>query len=211
MSLISLSAIHLVEKTINAALEQDQPSQKRLAKLAGQNILLEIEDLSLLVLIQILEEGIALSLPADLDEANLDNRKDTHVSGTSSAYRKLLDGNGFFDGDLLIQGNAQALMTLHKVSENFEFDWEGILADKIGDLPASIVAELLRKKWDWTQTTSNQLKVSLIDYLQNDSDLLPSKIEFHNFVEDLESFDIQLERLNARLQLLSKKKPLNNL
>ncbi|MFT2112111.1 SCP2 domain-containing protein [Marinomonas sp. 2405UD68-3] len=205
MSLISLSAIHLVEKAINAALLQDQPSQIRLGKLAGQNVLLEIEDFSLLILIQILEEGIALSLPTELADADLDNRKDTHVSGTSSAYRKLLDGNGFFEGDLLIQGNAQTLMTLHKVSENFELDWEGILADKIGDLSASVVAELLRKKWDWSKNTSHSLKITLIDYLQNDSDLLPSKLEFTNFVEDLESFDTQLDRLDARLQLLKKK------
>ncbi|MCZ2721262.1 hypothetical protein O1D97_06285 [Marinomonas sp. 15G1-11] len=205
MSLLSLSAVSLIEKAVNSALEQDLPSQKRLSKLAGQNVLLEIEDFSLLILIQILEDGIAFSMPPSLEEINLDNRKDTHVSGDSSAYRKLLDGNGFFDGNLLIQGNAQTLMTLHKVSENFELDWEGVLADKIGDLPASIVADLLRKQWVWTRTTSHHLKTALIDYLQNDSELLPSKIEFNNFVEDLEHFDLQLERLNARVQLLKKK------
>jgi ubiquinone biosynthesis accessory factor UbiJ len=204
MSLLSLSGISLIEKAINSALQQDLPSQKRLSKLAGQNVLLEIEDFSLLILIQILEEGIALSMPPSLEEVYLDNRKDTHVSGDSSAYRKLLDGNGFFDGDLLIQGNAQTLMTLHKVSEHFELDWEGILADKIGDLPASVVAGIMRKQWDWTQTTSHQVKIALVDYLQNDSDLLPSKIEFTNFVEDLEDFDLQLERLDAKVKQLKK-------
>jgi ubiquinone biosynthesis protein UbiJ len=38
---------------------------------------------------------------------------------------------------LLFQGNDQALMALHKVIENFEFDWEGLLADHIGDLSAA--------------------------------------------------------------------------
>jgi ubiquinone biosynthesis accessory factor UbiJ len=204
MSLLSLSALSLIENAINSAFQQDLPSQERLSKLAGQNVLLEIEDFSLLILIQILEEGIALSMPLSLEEANLNNRKDTHVSGDSSAYRKLLDGNGFFDGDLLIQGNAQTLMTLHKVSEHFELDWEGVLADKIGDLPASIVAEIMRKQWDWTKTTSHHAKMALIDYLQNDSDLLPSKIEFTHFVEDLEHFDLQLERLDAKVKQLKK-------
>ena len=205
MSLLSLTALNAIEQAINAALIQDQPSQARLSKLAGQRILVEVEDFSLLLLIQILDQGLALGLPSSVAEAELDSRQDTHVSGPSSAYRKLLDGNGFFDGDLRIQGNAQTLMTLHKVSENFELDWEGMLADKIGDLAASVVAELLRTQWTWSRNMASNLSIHLVDYLQNDSDLLPSKAEFNNLVDDLERLSSQLDRLEARTRLLERK------
>ena len=205
MSLLSLTALNAIEQAINAALIQDQPSQARLSKLAGQRILVEVEDFSLLLLIQILDQGLALGLPSSVAEAELDSRQDTHVSGPSSAYRKLLDGNGFFDGDLRIQGNAQTLMTLHKVSENFELDWEGMLADKIGDLAASVIAELLRTQWTWSRNMASNLSIHLVDYLQNDSDLLPSKAEFNNLVDDLERLSSQLDRLEARTRLLERK------
>lgn len=205
MSLITLAGLKAVEHAINLALVQDAPSQQKLSKLAGQQILLEVDDVNLLVLIQILEQGLSLALPADVEDARLDNKTDTHVKGPSAAYRKLLDGDGFFDGDLRIQGNAQTLMTLHKVSANFELDWEGILADKIGDMPTSFIAPLLRSKWQWTKETGKSFKLNLVEYLQEEADLLPSKIEFTNFIEDLELMETSLDRLEARMRFVNNK------
>ena len=205
MSLITLAGLKAVEHAIKLALEQDQASQQKLSQLAGQQILIEVEDFNLLILIQILEQGLALGLPGHVSEAGLDEKQDTHVKGASSAYRKLLDGDGFFDGDLRIQGNAQTLMTLHKVSANFELDWEGILADKIGDMPTSFIAPLLRSKWQWTKETSKSFKLNLVEYLQEEADLLPSKIEFTNFIEDLEQLETSLDRLEARMRFATNK------
>ncbi|OUR64127.1 hypothetical protein A9Q77_12185 [Marinomonas sp. 42_23_T18] len=206
MSLITLAGLKAVEHSINLALVQDAPSQQKLNKLAGQQILLEVDDFNLLIVIQILEQGLALSLPSDVEDAKLDNRLDTHVRGPSSAYRKLLEGDGFFDGDLRIQGNAQTLMTLHKVSANFELDWEGILADKIGDMATSFIAPLLRSKWQWGKHAAQSFKLNLVEYLQEEADLLPSKLEFNNFVEDLEMMETALDRLDARMRFLNSRK-----
>jgi len=204
MSLITLAGLHAVEQTINVALLHDAPAQRQLARLKGQQILIEVDDFSLLLLIQILEEGVSLSLPDDLAVCEL-MPQDTHVKGSSSAFRKLLDGDGFFDGELRIQGNAQTLMTLHKVMEGFELDWEGILADKIGDIASSFIAPLLRKKWHWTKNTVTTAKLNLVEYLQEEALLLPTKSEFNCFIEDLESLSTQLDRLETRTALFIKK------
>ncbi len=94
MSLITLAGLQVIEQTINVALSHDSPAQQQLARLKGQQILVEVEDFSLLLLIQILEKGVALSLPDDLAACEL-TPQDTHVKGQSSAFRKLLDGDGF--------------------------------------------------------------------------------------------------------------------
>jgi ubiquinone biosynthesis protein UbiJ len=205
MSSLSLSAISAIESAINLALKQDSPSQTRLAKLAGQQVFLYIEDFSFILQIHILEQGVMLHKPDSLDEIELDPRLDTLVQGPSSAYRKLLEGDGFFDGDLRIQGNAQALMTLHKVMENFEFDWEGLLADYIGDLPASALARLLRMQWTWSKEFTTSARIQLVNHLQTDSQLLPSKIEFDHHVDELERFGTELDRTEAKLRMLEKK------
>ncbi|MBD5772511.1 ubiquinone biosynthesis accessory factor UbiJ [Marinomonas colpomeniae] len=205
MSSLSLSAISAIESAINLALKQDSPSQTRLAKLAGQQVFLYIEDFSFILQIHILEQGVMLHKPDSLDEIELDPRLDTLVQGPSSAYRKLLEGDGFFDGDLRIQGNAQALMTLHKVMENFEFDWEGLLADYIGDLPASALARLLRMQWTWSKEFTTSARIQLVNHLQTDSQLLPSKIEFDHYVDELERFGTALDRTEAKLRMLEKK------
>lgn len=205
MSSLSLSAISAIESAINLALKQDSPSQTRLAKLAGQQVFLYIEDFSFILQIHILEQGVMLHKPDSLDEIELDPRLDTLVQGPSSAYRKLLEGDGFFDGDLRIQGNAQALMTLHKVMENFEFDWEGLLADYIGDLPASALARLLRMQWSWSKEFMTSARIQLVNHLQTDSQLLPSKIEFDHHVDELERFGTALDRTDAKLGMLEKK------
>ncbi|MCV2403976.1 SCP2 sterol-binding domain-containing protein [Marinomonas sp. C2222] len=205
MSSLSLSAISIIEKAINLALDQDAPSQDRLAKLTGQQVFLYIEDFSFILQIHILEKGVMLFKPESLDEVDLDPKLDTLVQGPSSAFRKLLEGDGFFDGDLRIQGNAQALMTLHKVMEGFEFDWEGLLADHIGDLPASAVARLLRMKWSWSKEFATATRIQLVHHLQTDSQLLPSKIEVNAHLENLEAFGTQLDRFEARLKRLASK------
>ena len=205
MSSLSLSAISAIEHAINLALKQDNPSQARLSKLAGQQVFLYIEDFSLILQVHILEVGVMLHRPESLDEVELDPRLDTLVQGPSSAYRKLLEGDGFFDGDLRIQGNAQALMTLHKVMENFELDWEGLLADYIGDLPASALARLLRKQWSWSKETATSLQLQLVQHLQTNSQLLPSKVEFNTLVDDIERFGTSLDRAEAKLRIMARK------
>lgn len=205
MSSLSLSALSAIESAINLALKQDTPSQNRLSKLAGQQVFLYIEDFSFILQVHILEQGVMLNRPESLDDIELDPKLDTLVQGPSSAYRKLLDGDGFFDGDLRIQGNAQALMTLHKVMENFELDWEGLLADHIGDLPAAALARLLRTQWSWGKEFATNARMQLVQHLQTNSQLLPSKIEFDHHIDELERFDIALDRAEAKLRILEKK------
>ncbi|MBR7889957.1 SCP2 sterol-binding domain-containing protein [Marinomonas sp. A79] len=205
MDSLSLSALSAIESAINLALKQDTPSQQRLSKLAGQQVYLYVEDFSFILQIHILEQGVMLDRPDSLDDIELDTRLDTLVQGPSSAYRKLLDGDGFFDGDLRIQGNAQALMTLHKVMQNFDLDWEGLLADYIGDLPAATLSRLLRAQWSWSKEFTTNLRMQLVQHLQTDSQLLPSKIEFNHFVDDLERFGTLIDRAEARVRILAKK------
>ncbi|TYL49024.1 SCP2 domain-containing protein [Marinomonas sp. IMCC 4694] len=205
MSSLSLSALSAIESAINLALKQDTPSQNRLSKLAGQQVFLYIEDFSFILQVHILEQGVMLNRPESLDDIELDPKLDTLVQGPSSAYRKLLDGDGFFGGDLRIQGNAQALMTLHKVMENFELDWEGLLADHIGDLPAAALARLLRAQWSWSKEFATNARMQLVQHLQTTSQLLPSKIEFDHHIDELERFDTALDRAEAKLRILEKK------
>ena len=203
MSLITLVGLNAIERAVNAALAQDSATLTKLAPLTGQQILVEVEDLALLLLIQIVEDGVALSLPDSVEACQL-MPKDTHVKGPSSAFRKLLDGDGFFDGDLRIQGNAQTLMTLHKVIEGFELDWEGILADQIGDIATSFIAPLLRKKWRWGKETATNFKLNAVEYFQEEAKILPTKTEFNYFIEDLENLSTQLDRLEARARFVAK-------
>ena len=203
---ISLVALASIERAVNYALKQDPPSQRHLTKLAGQQIFLEVEDFSLILQVHVLEEGIMLDRPESMDEIELDAKLDTHVKGPSSAYRKLLEGDGFFDGDLRIRGNAQALMTLHKVMQGFEFDWEGILADQVGDLPAATFARLVRTQWSVTKALTSNARIHLVNYLHSNSELLPSKIEFDHFVDETERLGMQLDRFEAKLKLAEKRR-----
>ena len=95
-------------------------------------------------------------------------------------------------------------MTLHKVMENFELDWEELLADHLGDLPAATLARLLRKQWSWSKETATNLRLQLVQHLQTNSQLLPSNIEFDCFVDDMERFNTQLDRTDAKLKRLEK-------
>ncbi|RDL43227.1 hypothetical protein DN730_14710 [Marinomonas piezotolerans] len=203
---LSLAALGAIEHAINYALKQDLPSQRHLAKLAGQQIFLEVEDFNLILQIHVLDEGVMLDRPSSMTEVELDTKLDTHVKGPSGAYRKLLEGDGFFDGDLRIRGNAQALMTLHKVMQGFEFDWEGILADKVGDLPAASFARLIRTQWSASKTLSTNARAHFVNYLQSNSELLPSKIEFDHFVDEAERLGMKIDRLDARLKQIARKR-----
>lgn len=205
MNLIKQTTLSAIEQAIRLALQQDAPTLKRMQPLLGQRLLLEVEDFQLLILVQVVDDGVLLSLPGTLDECELDDKQDTHVQGPSKAYRRLFEGEGFFDGALRIKGNAQTLMTLHSLMQRFELDWEGLLADQVGDLPASLIAEFLRRKWQWSRHFAFTARQNLVEYLQEESRLLPTRFEMEDMVTDLEHLSMHLDRLEARMRLLHHK------
>jgi ubiquinone biosynthesis protein UbiJ len=60
-------------------------------------------------------------------------------------------------------------------------------------------------QWSWSKEFTTNTRIQLVQHLQTNSQLLPSKIEFDHHVDELERFGTLIDRAEAKLNLLTKK------
>jgi len=83
-------------------------------------------------------------------------------------------------------------------------DWEEVLAQNIGDIPAHQAGRLLRGSLDWIMSTRGKLREDIGEYLQEEVRLLPSRNEIEAFMDDVSKTRSDVDRLEARIQRLEK-------
>lgn len=108
----------------------------------------------------------------------------------------LQQGRVVLDGDAALAGRLQALL------ENLDPDWEGALAERIGDVPAHLLARQLRRSLKWGREAHGRLESMVAEYLHEESPSLPGRNESEALFEDIAGLRLATDRLEARIQRL---------
>lgn len=108
----------------------------------------------------------------------------------------LQQGRVVMEGDAALAGRLQALV------ENLEPDWEGALAERLGDVPAHLLARQLRRSLKWVRGAHEGLEAMVAEYLHEESPSLPGRNESEALFEDLASLRLAADRLQARIDRL---------
>ena len=185
-----------IELTLNAALRQDPETKDKLLDFEGRRITVELTDLNYAVSASFINTEIRLS-------NNDDSPSDLTISGRTIALVKLgQNPENLFSKDITIHGDVQFAKQLQDVLDQFEFDWEALLAKFSGDTLAYPLAQGIRGFANWAKQNHQSLQMTIAEYLREEARLLPDKTELSPYLNDIDSLRADVDRLEARLKRL---------
>ncbi len=188
-----------IETAINQYLAMDPEGRARFAALEGQVIAVEPSGLGLRLYFLPGADGIQVL-------GDYEGEADTTLRGAPLALARMgLPGDssgGLFSGDVEIIGDTDTGQRFKEIMDGVEVDWEEHLSRFTGDMVAHQLGTMLRRGSAWLKSSGDTLSRDLTEYLQEESRLLPTRIELENFFDDVDGLRSHLDRLDARLQRL---------
>ena len=199
MNLIDATLTGSIESALNAYLSTRPAARNTLNKLSGQSLGITLLPQELTITLIFSDGQISVM-------REYDGKPTTHLRGTASDLLKLLnDPNSVMFGQgVEIKGDSVLLQRLSHAFENPTLDWEDWLAEQIGDLPAAMIMKPINQSLEWANSSRQTLTMTAKEYLQEEINLLPTRVEFEGFVDDARQLKQKIELVERRLQRLLK-------
>ena len=202
LSLFKRTALEGAETLINAALTKDPASKQALTKLEGQVLLVESTLPPLTIAIEPTATGIQL-------HDNWDGNVTVTINGTLIAMAAIAvnakESISFSGTGVNVSGNLDTLHQLNKIMGDVDIDWEGALAEIIGDIPAHLIAKGIRNSAVIRKDIVTRASSGLVEVAQEEFNLTPSKNEFEAIIPDIRRLSADADRLAARVKRLYQK------
>ncbi len=141
--------------------------------------------------------------------SSYEGEPDCRISGNLIALTQMNDrrksGQKLNTGEVKIAGDTELAHQFGNLLSDLDIDWEEQLSKVFGDLIAHRLGSLFRQAGDWGKGRSEAFTSNLGEYLQEELRLLPVRLEIEEFLADVDALRDDVERLQARLKLLSAK------
>jgi ubiquinone biosynthesis protein UbiJ len=190
---LELTLAHL-ERAINHALVFSLEWPDYSPRLEGVTLRCELSPLDLQIYVLIKNAQISLSTQGP-------ESVDLTIKATLSALLEMAQTKRA-GSHISISGNAHLAQTLQQIISSLTIDWEGLLAEHLGDLVARQVSGAFEKFKNFTQRLISTTFADTADYLVDEKQLLPSKTEADQFYQDVTTLRYAADRLGARIRLL---------
>ncbi|MGB2180404.1 MAG: ubiquinone biosynthesis accessory factor UbiJ [Porticoccaceae bacterium] len=198
-STLQAGALSGLELAINSALKYDPATLRELSTLEGQVLLVDCTSPAMRIAIQTSQQQITLYSGWE-DEAAVT------LQGSLIALAKMAanasDTSSFAGTGVQLSGNLETLHKLHKILSQLDIDWEGALADIIGDIPAYMIGSALRKSADIAKQNKQRVTSALTEVAQEELQIVPSRNGFEQFKKEVREMASDTDRLMARTNLL---------
>ncbi len=184
-----------LETILNRYLHLDPDTPAKLANLSGKAIAIELSGLEFKLTLLPHAQGIQI-VEHYADEA------DSVIRGTPLALLSLLRGATTNTPNVEIRGDTGLAQTLHRLFSEVPIDWEEILSQRIGDLPAHQLGRLVQSSTTWGQQSLATLTRDVGEYLQHEARDLPPRRSLEAFIAAVDTLRDDSERLEARIRRL---------
>lgn len=189
------------EHGLNRVLRMDSTALPRLAALEGKVIEIDCRQPALQVFILPDEEGLMLA-------AHWEGEVDCSLRAPAGSLAQLAlakDKNAVLHSPQVeLHGDSAVLLDLVGVLQDLELDWEFELSRWLGPVATSLLAGHLRLRARWTRQGLTRFSQNLSEYLAEESRTLVGKREAEAAFSELDALKVDIERLEARLQRLSR-------
>jgi ubiquinone biosynthesis protein UbiJ len=199
---LNTTAISGLETAINTALKYDPGTVRDLSELEGQVLLIDCSMPSMRIAIETSQQKIIL-------HNNWDGEAAVTIQGTMISLAKMAanasDTSSFANSGVQLSGNLETLHKLHKILSKLNIDWEGGLADLVGDVPAHIIGSAMRQSAKASRESLQRASSALVEIAQEEFEIIPSKNSFKQFKQDVRQMAADTDRIMARLAALNAK------
>lgn len=201
------------ERTLNALLARDPAAPGRLARLAGQRILIRMQRPALSLAVHFHATGLDLLRPdptsASTDAAAKPQGYDAVVELDAETAGALLGGASLerlmFQGKLSVRGRVELLEAARELLVDLDLDWEAELARWLGDIPAHGLAEGVRRMGRWGARARRELQADVSEYVFEEAHLLPGRHQLDAARDHVTELEVATDRLEARLARLRRR------
>lgn len=212
----SLSKIaESVEQAINAALTMDAGAQKHLKRLSGCVLALRVTSTKTTFYFGVKapdQEGekakylVELLPQQDSSTVQLSGSILSLVKLAASSEKSLL----FRTKELELSGDSVRIQQIQSFLDAISIDWEAILANFIGDVPAHFFGSTLRSGLGWGATFTQSIIRDTEEYIKYELRLFPNKLALKKqfaAIDELYKATESLEkRIKTKLNKVKKKK-----
>ena len=188
-----------LELALNRYLALDPAIQRRLARLHGKVIAFELAGLGETIFLVPGPERLQVL-------ANYEGQADCRLRGTPLALSRMGDPKAssgqLFSGQVEISGDTELAHSFGKIIGAIDVDWEEQLSRITGDIIAHQLGNMWRATGHWAKDSGHSLSLDLQEYLQEELQLLPTRVEIDAFLGAVDTLRDDSERLQARIDRL---------
>ena len=188
------------ELAINKTLAYDPAVKEKLAKLAPKVLAIEISKPKLTIFV-LFGEQVSLQ--------RYHEQSDARLTGDLSAFLNLASHEdkhaALMKSDIQIQGSSQLALALADASSQLKIDWEAMIADITGPVVAHVIGNKIRGLNNWFKKTSQKVKDDSVEYIRDEIQITPHKLEGESRFSDIHKLKIDTDRLEARVARLQKR------
>jgi len=195
-SALQSGAFEAAESLINGALKYDPATLRKMGELEGKVLLIESTMPPLKLAMETNSQGIML-------HSNWQDKADTTVTGSlvsiaglavNSASQASFSGSG-----VNVSGDLNLLLKINTLMTELDVDWEAILAAFMGDIPAHLMAEKLRKSATLAKDAGQRAKSAAAEVAKEELRVTPTFPEFKGFSQQVRELSSGVERAAARI------------
>ncbi len=187
---------------MNAYLALDPDSAQRLERLQGKVIAIELKPLKFVFQCAFTATDVNLMMDDTLVA-------DTTIRGTPVQMLSMMltkdNRQRFFADDVTIEGNAEVGQQVIKLFDDLQIDWQEQLSALFGDVTAHHAGRLVEKTSNWLQDTILSFSQNINEYLQEETNWLPSREALNDFFNDIDTLRMDIDRLETRVKRLADK------
>ncbi|WP_425056722.1 ubiquinone biosynthesis accessory factor UbiJ [Pseudomonas abyssi] len=202
--MLSGALLRAAERSIAAALARDPVTARRIDALAGKRILVSSRQPDWQLWLMPAPGTIKLT-------TNSDAPADVELHAPASLLARLLVSSDrkavLQDPDVELLGDSQVLIALQNALADLQLDGEAELARWLGPVAGHVIGSALRRSHQWGRDSRASLRQTLAEYLTEESRQLVGHAEARARAEHLHDLRLQLDRLEARVALLTPTDP----
>lgn len=188
---------------VNRTLAETTPARKLAAELEGKSFA-----------VRVARSALALTLAVEAGELKAstepDDEPDVLVEGPMSGLARMAFAGGdmaaLTDTGITITGKADLAQKFQRLLALARPDPEEELAGIIGDAAAHQLGSALRQAADWGRRSGGIVAANLREYLQEEQRDIPSAYEMGRFSRDVQTLRDDVERAEARLDRLERRR-----
>lgn len=201
MSLIALP----LQVGVNQALAYDQVARRKLADLGGKSLVLEMTEPSLTLALEI-EAGSGTDDARVLVDLARPDEFSARVCGRAADLIAVLQAKdrtqAMMAHQIDIQGDTRTFFKVQEILSGLDIDWEQALGDRLGDLPAHLVADGLRFLGGMARAQLSSLDRTTRNFLREESGWLVPTSLWREHSRGVHEARMDTERLGARIERL---------
>lgn len=189
-----------LETALNHTLSLDPDTQQKLAALNGRSVQVHLRGPEIALAVTVEETRLRVGPPQD----------DSHlrVAATPGSLLAMMfrrDDDGIAPGKVEIAGDAELARRLEKLASKFAPDFEEAFARTFGDVLGVPLAKAVRKGLAHARETASHLTEDTADWLRDEARVALAPGEAEGFLDGVDDLRERGERLEARVQRLTRR------